>query len=71
MSIPHGMSSQHNIYFISKVKPVSVRKSGYSIEEKNAFVIFYYSTVDPEKHMICEPCDSKLLGGFDHDKKEV
>ncbi|XP_015773739.1 PREDICTED: mitochondrial inner membrane protease ATP23 homolog [Acropora digitifera] len=27
--------------------------------------------VDPEKHMICEPCESKLLGGFDPDKKEM
>ena len=29
------------------------------------------SVVDPEKHMVCEPCNSKLLGGFDPDKKEV
>jgi len=30
-----------------------------------------HSVVDPEKHMMCEPCNSKLLGGFDPDKKEV
>lgn len=29
------------------------------------------SDVDPDKHLICEPCDPKLVGGFDHDAKEV
>nr|XP_058957141.1 mitochondrial inner membrane protease ATP23 homolog [Pocillopora verrucosa]XP_058957142.1 mitochondrial inner membrane protease ATP23 homolog [Pocillopora verrucosa] len=27
--------------------------------------------VDPERHMVCEPCDPKLIGGFDHDTKEM
>ncbi len=31
----------------------------------------YFSAVDPEKHLVCEPCDPKLVGGFDHDAKEV
>ena len=69
-----------NFFSVKKVKTVSGRKSRYSVEEnpsadhlakKHTFVVFFYSDVDPEKHMICEPCDSKLLGGFDHDKKEV
>lgn len=29
------------------------------------------SDVDPDKHLLCEPCDPKLVGGFDHDAKEV
>ncbi|XP_020612027.1 mitochondrial inner membrane protease ATP23 homolog [Orbicella faveolata] len=27
--------------------------------------------VDPDKHFVCEPCDPKLVGGFDHDAKEM
>ncbi|KAJ7376846.1 Mitochondrial inner membrane protease ATP23 [Desmophyllum pertusum] len=27
--------------------------------------------VDAEKHLVCEPCDPKLVGGFDHDTKQM
>ncbi|KXJ09930.1 Mitochondrial inner membrane protease ATP23-like [Exaiptasia diaphana] len=27
-------------------------------------------SINPAKHIICEPCDGRLLGGFDPDRKE-
>ena len=41
------------------------------VQVRSTIMLSSSSPVDVSKHVVCEPCGSKVLGGFDHRTNQV